>query len=208
VDANLGQSCGGSAERSLRLFYALWPDDAVRERLAALQAHVDGKLTAYENLHITLAFLGEQPADSLPALGAILDGLPRDEIMLPLDRLGYFPKKRIAWAGMHAVPGALRALAGALADALIANGVAFDRRTDFKPHVTLARDADPPRDVSFDPIVWHAERIVLVQSVMQRGGVRYEVLAERMPRHRHASSEGVSATRPLPSPPSPNNPER
>jgi RNA 2',3'-cyclic 3'-phosphodiesterase len=173
---------GTNGNPSLRLFYALWPDDATRERLAALQAHVKGKLTHYDNLHITLAFLGEQPAELLPALSAIHDRLPRRDIVLTIDRLGYFTRKRIAWAGPHALPDALSDLVRDLALELIRNGVNFDQRAEFKPHATLARDADAPPDFAFEPIVWHVERIALVQSVTQPGGVHYEILSKQEPR--------------------------
>lgn len=170
----------------MRLFYALWPDDATRERLAQLQTRLHGKLTRYDNLHITLAFLGEQPADLLSTLRAILDRLPRNGIVLTLDRLGYFSRRRIAWAGSHTIPNTLNMLVSALNEELIRHGIAFDQRADFKLHATLARDADTPSDFAFDPIVWHANRIVLVQSVMQPDGVHYRVLAEQ---ERHSRSE-------------------
>jgi len=166
----------------MRLFYALWPDDAVRERLAALQAHVRGKPTRYDNLHITLAFLGEQSEDLLPELRTLLELLPRDPVDLVLDRMGYFPRNRIAWAGMHDLPLPLRDLHGALTGLLERHDIAFDRGARFRPHVTLARDADPPPDIDFEPIPWAARRIVLVQSSMQGDGVRYRVLAEQAPR--------------------------
>lgn len=183
----------GSGMSSMRLFYALWPDDVTRERLASLQTHLHGKLTAYGNLHITLAFLGEQPVDKLPTLRTILDRLPRDEIVLAIDRLGYFARKRIAWAGPHTLPDALNDLVRSLSQELIEHGIAFDQRTNFKPHATLARDADAPPDFAFEPILWHANRVVLVQSTMQSNGVRYQVLAERQP-------HSAAATGPFPAP--------
>ena len=93
--------------QSLRLFYALWPDDTVRAALANLQTVVSGRKTPYENLHLTLAFLGEQPAASLAVLEKILADLAVPEMKLTLDRIGYFKQSRIAWAGMHAVPDEL-----------------------------------------------------------------------------------------------------
>lgn len=183
-----------NATATLRLFYALWPDDAVRERLTQLQSHLSGKPTRYDNLHITLAFLGEQPADVLPALRAILDRLPREDIVLTLDRLSYFARKRIAWAGPHAMPAALNDLVRALVQELIAHGIAFDQRVDFKPHATLARDADAPPDFAFEPIVWHANQIVLVQSVMQSDGVRYHVIAEQESHGRNEAGDEAGTT--------------
>jgi 2'-5' RNA ligase len=182
------------ANATLRLFYALWPDDATRERLAQLQSHVRGKPTRYDNLHITLAFLGEQPADVLPALRTILDRLPRKDIVLTLDRLDYFARKRIAWAGPHATPAALNDLVHALVRELTAHSIAFDQRSNFKPHATLARDADAPPDFAFESIVWHADRIALVQSVMQPDGVSYRVIAEQKARSGNEAGDEPDAT--------------
>lgn len=164
---------------SLRLFFALWPDDATRSALLRLQAMMQGQLTRYENLHVTLAFLGQQPAALLPDLKQILERLPRADITLTLDRIGYFTRKRIAWAGTHDVPENLLRLHQQLANALAALGLPPDTREDFKPHVTLARDAAPPSDTAFTPIVWHVNRIALVKSETLSTGVCYKVLASR-----------------------------
>lgn len=168
-----------TAKETMRLFYALWPDDATRTELMRLQTSFHGRLTRYENLHVTLAFLGEQPATLLPALKDILDHLPSSPVTLTLDRLGYFPKKRIAWVGMHDAPDALFTLQSKLAQALAQQGVSFDNRASFKPHVTLARDATPPPDLVFEPITWQANQVALVQSKTQPDGVSYRVLASR-----------------------------
>jgi 2'-5' RNA ligase len=164
---------------SLRLFFALWPDDATRAALMRLQAVMQGQLTPYENLHVTLAFLGQQPAALLPDLKRILERLPRTDVTLTLDRVGYFTRKRIAWAGTHKVPENLLRLHQQLANAITALGLATDTPESFKLHVTLARDAAPPPDTAFTPIVWHAGRIALVKSETLSTGVRYEVLASR-----------------------------
>lgn len=164
---------------SLRLFFALWPDDATRAALMRLQATMQGQLTRYENLHVTLAFLGQQPAALLPDLTQVLERLPHADITLTLDRVGYFTRKRIAWAGTHQVPENLLTLQQQLADALAALGIATETPERFKPHVTLARDAAPPPDTTFTPIVWHVDQIALVKSETLSAGVRYEVLASR-----------------------------
>jgi 2'-5' RNA ligase len=164
---------------SLRLFFALWPDDATRAALMRLQTMMQGQMTRYENLHVTLAFLGQQPAALVPELKQILERLPRADMTLTLDRIGYFTRKRIAWAGTHQAPENLLTLQQQLADALARLGLATDTRNDFKPHVTLARDAAPPPDTSFTPIVWHIGRIALVKSETLSTGASYEVLASR-----------------------------
>lgn len=164
-------------EPALRLFFALWPAPQTRAALAALQSRVAGRQTRPGNLHITLAFLGMQPAATLPALRAILASLPPSDFLLEIDRLGYFSRRRIAWAGAHRVPEALPALHHALSQALLRDGIAFDRRASFTPHVTLARDADPPPDLPFDPVRWRVGQIALVQSSTTTEGAAYRVLA-------------------------------
>lgn len=164
-------------KETMRLFYALWPDDAARAELMRVQTAMHGRLTRYEDLHITLAFLGQQPATLLPVLKNILSGLSKTAMTLTLDRIGYFTKKRIAWIGMHDVPDALFALQRELAQALVQEGISFDNRANFKPHITLARDASVPPDIVFTPITWQASQATLVQTMPNGGG--YHVLASR-----------------------------
>lgn len=164
-------------KETMRLFYALWPDDATRAELMRVQTSMHGRLTRYEDLHITLAFLGQQPVTLLPALKEILAGLRKTAIALTLDRIGYFTTKRIAWIGMHEAPDALLVLQRELAQALVQKNISFDNRTGFKPHVTLARDASLPPDIVFTPITWQATQAALVQSMPNGGG--YHVLASR-----------------------------
>lgn len=163
--------------RSLRLFYALWPDDVTRSALANLQTRIAGRATLYENLHLTLAFLGTQPITSLDALKQILARLPAPDMMLELDRIGYFTKPRIAWCGMHAVPDALFELQRGLMNELAQHHILADTQSAFRPHVTLARNAKLPDDAPFEPIHWHADHACLVASSTDPEGVRYRVLA-------------------------------
>jgi 2'-5' RNA ligase len=166
--------------KPLRLFYALWPDDATREALLAMQMQVRGRRTKAGHLHATLAFLGEQPLEHLPLLEELLAGLPNDAITLQIDRIGYFKRKRIVWAGSHAVPDTLINLQLALAQALTQQGIEFDRRNDFTPHITLARDAEPPSDRPFEPFTWGVRKIALVRSLQEGGRLDYRVLADRL----------------------------
>lgn len=165
---------------TLRLFFALWPDDATRTALLHLQSSMRGRLIPYSNLHLTLAFLGQQPAALLAQLKDVLTHLSSSSaILLILDRVGYFPRNRVAWAGMHHVPAELLALQRELAEALQQRGIGFDQQQAFKPHLTLARDAAMPPDLTFTPIPWRAEHLALVQSVTKAEGAVYEVIASR-----------------------------
>lgn len=164
---------------SLRLFFALWPDDATASALQGLQNGMHGRLTPYGHLHVTLVFLGQQQASLLPELKEVLAHLPRCEIMLTLDHVNHFRRNRIAWAGAREIPEALFHLHEQLVQALQTRNITFKLEHDFKPHITLARDASLPADVTFDPIVWHANRVALVESVTSPEGSIYRILASR-----------------------------
>lgn len=155
---------------SKRLFYALWPDAAVRTALHRLQRQLqlEGRPIPAAKLHITLAFLGQQPVSVLPALQTILTRLQGPEMTLTLDRIGYFKRPRIAWVGMQQVPDALAALQQDLESLLAQQAIAYTPSTTFKPHVTLVRDAAAPDAVSCAPIAWNANEVALVESVTQQ----------------------------------------
>jgi 2'-5' RNA ligase len=162
-----------------RLFFALWPTPAVRERLAALTSDLPrraGFRVPAANLHITLVFLGGvDPETSQRVLAAAGDATGRT-FRLRLDHSGYWPRPRVAWVGPHKVPPALAGLQGALCAALERAGVAYDRRP-FVPHVTVARDARAPLGLAPDrPIHWTVDAYALVESVTHPGGARYTVL--------------------------------
>jgi 2'-5' RNA ligase len=173
------QEMHGADPGRLRLFYALWPDEAVRDALVAWQAPLQGRRTQRANLHLTLAFLGTQPATVLPVLQKILQQLPQADIALAIDRSGHFAQRRIAWAGMRHIPPELVTLHAALDRLLEQHQIKFDRRHDFKPHITLARNADAAPDMPATPIHWRADQVALVQSENGNAGVRYQVLASR-----------------------------
>lgn len=169
---------GTTPVKSHRLFFAVWPDDATSQKLARLQSRVRGRKTHHDDFHITLAFLGERPVDSLPILKEILARLGPIDIMLVLDRLGYFRHNRIAWVGMETPPPALFQLHDRLRRELTSRSIPFSGYGDFRPHVTLVRNAEEPNEEPFAPIAWRARRIALAESLPASEGARYRLLAE------------------------------
>ena len=149
---------------SLRLFYALWPDEATRKALSLWQANISGRRVPSKNLHITLAFLGEQPASIVPELSRILESVSSHAIRLKLDKTGYFSHHRICWTGMEQIPEHLIQLHDELVSALLEKAVSFDRYSRFTPHITLARHSGRARMASPPPIIWNANHLVLVKS--------------------------------------------
>jgi 2'-5' RNA ligase len=163
----------------VRLFFALWPDDAVRAQLAhwsrELHAACGGRPTREENLHLTLAFLGGvEEARAAEVERAANEVAPR-AISLVLDEPGYWKHNRIAWAGASLVPPGLEALVSELRGALEKSQIRFDVKS-FVSHVTLLRDAREPRAMpALEPIEWRLAGFALVQSVSSPGGSRYEI---------------------------------
>jgi 2'-5' RNA ligase len=165
--------------KRLRLFFALWPDDRVRVKLAAYAraAHerTGGRIMRPDGLHITLAFLGDVDAvrlDSLCTIAASVAVRPFDWM---LDEAGFWRHNRIVWVGATVVPPQLASLVADLRAALQVGGFAFDGKP-FVPHATLIRKGAPPRDVpALVPIPWRVTRFVLLKSVPTEEGSRYEV---------------------------------
>ena len=90
-------------EASVRLFFALWPSDAVRAALAewakVLHGACGGRPTRAGNLHMTLAFLGETRLARCDELKRVAAGVAVRRVELVVDQPGYWKHNRIAWAG-------------------------------------------------------------------------------------------------------------
>jgi len=163
----------------VRLFFALWPDDAVRAQLARwtreLHAVCGGRAARPENLHVTLAFLGAIEDARVARVELAADAVVPHAISLVLDQPGYWKHNRIAWAGASVVPPGLEVLVSDLRGALVKSRIGFDAK-GFVAHVTLLRDAREPRAMPvLEPIQWRIEGFVLVQSITLPHGSRYEI---------------------------------
>lgn len=78
--------------------------DEISNLVRPLRAAMAGRFTPRENRHITLAFLGDTPASSLPDIEAALESATANagEIVLKPDRLGKFGRCGDAtlWLGL------------------------------------------------------------------------------------------------------------
>lgn len=161
-----------------RLFFALWPDDALRRSLArwsrAAHAVAGGRMTQPRNLHMTLAFLGETDAALMPALREVAAAAAVEPCVLTLDRCAWWKHNRIVWAGGEAPPALLDAVAG-LRAGLDAAGISFDRKA-FVPHVTLLRKASAAELPQFEPLAWPIGGLALVASEHDAGGPVYRIV--------------------------------
>ena len=163
----------------MRLFFALWPDDAVRVELErwsrALHALCGGRTMRPENLHVTLAFLGGVEEERVAEVERAAGEVAPKAVSLVLDQSGYWKHNRIAWAGASVVPPELAALVSELRGALAKSGIRFDAKP-FVSHVTLLRDAREPRAIpELAPVEWRLDGFALVQSVSLPQGSRYKI---------------------------------
>ena len=169
------------ADADLRIFFALVPDRGLQARLGVLAlefaARAGGRAVPAENIHMTLAFVGNVRAGEIPRLKAILATLPRIAFELTLDIAGTWNHAEVAWVGCRAAPQALHDLHHALSTALHDGGYPIEARP-FHPHLTLARRCR--RRVgswSGEELPWRVRRISLMQSESIAGGVHYRELA-------------------------------
>lgn len=124
----------------MRLFIAILFEETMLDALCDLQEDmkaqgVYGNYTRRENLHLTLAFIGDypDPGDVLEAIGEV----PFTPFDLALDGVGSFGA--LFYAGIRA-DDALAAYVKRLRHTLAEHGIPFDKKR-FLPHVTLVRKA-------------------------------------------------------------------
>lgn len=162
----------------MRCFLAAWPDAETRRRCAALvdavRAHaVHGRTMRPENLHLTLAFIGELPDDAGARVAGECRRLPDVACDWQLDAIGWFVRPRVLYAGGALTP-ALARVADTARGLLDRMGIGYDRKP-FVPHVTLLRDVkryDGPRTVE-PPIAWPIGAIALYRAGRDEAGARY-----------------------------------
>ena len=174
----------------MRLFIAIQLNAEMRDALEEIQgslrlAGARGNFTREENLHLTLAFVGEHPEPD-----EVLDAL-ETVAFRPFDsRLdGYGNFGDLWWVGVSdtaPLEAVVRRVRRALADA----GIPFDRKR-FVPHITVLRRADFGRNgTTMDSAEGHmglpalripeagmtVERISLMRSDRGRNGMIYTEL--------------------------------
>ena len=127
----------------MRLFLAISIEGAMQDSLLNLQHHwrdigVRGHFVPAENMHLTLAFIGEygNPDVVMDAVSAVAF----KPFNIHLDGAGTFYDA--LWIGI-APNDSLSACVRKLRRALAEQGIPYDRKK-FSPHITLTRKADFP----------------------------------------------------------------
>ena len=133
----------------MRLFFALELPRDVQEtlRMLRLSDNADYRWVDPRLLHLTLAFLGQQPEERLAVLQQVGSTAANasEAGVLRLGRAGSFgPRRepRVLWIGLDGALPALHAMQARLATELRGAGVELKEERPFAPHITLARRRD------------------------------------------------------------------
>lgn len=174
----------------MRLFIALNLDPSVREAVLSAQSELKGRsgsgnFSSPENLHLTLAFLGEVDSLRKKDLLDLLESLPVLPLSLVLTGMGVFPRggEGLYWIGMEPSP-ALLALAERIRSALAQSGFSFDRKP-FSPHLTLGREVVLRPEWAGRPLpafpsrIFVPDRISLMESLRENGRLVYREIGRR-----------------------------
>jgi 2'-5' RNA ligase len=133
-----------------RLFVSVDLPDRFLEEISAIQETLSAasgiRSTDPEQVHVTLAFVGEVPEERVPTVAdAVEAGVERADLD-PFDvvyrDLGVFPSEdyiSVVWLGVGEGSEALTRLHDALVGALEDAGVEVDTHDTFTPHATIAR---------------------------------------------------------------------
>jgi 2'-5' RNA ligase len=167
--------------KSIRLFFALWPDEATRAALSdwteAIHRASGGRAIPLGAVHMTLAFLGDTDPARLSALTSAVARVRPARFILSLDEAGCWNHNNLAWAGTRVCPPELTTLVSDLRAALSDGGFTYDPKP-FAPHLTLIRKARRGFTMpSVAPIRWSLDDFVLVRSVLGRAGSEYSIEA-------------------------------
>ena len=131
----------------MRIFVGIDLDPEVRSRIARFIEGIQGfaphaRWMRPESLHVTLKFIGEQPADRIDAITDKLRQIKAPSLELKITGYGFFPTAkaaRVFWIGM-VENQQLTELALKSDVALAELGIPREERP-YSPHLTLARSS-------------------------------------------------------------------
>jgi len=164
---------------SRRLFFALWPDDNVRQQLTQIknkagQCH-QGKTMQPANLHLTLVFLGNVNQQQYDCIVDQAEQITFSPFDLCLGHIAAFQKAKVLWLGLQERPDALMLLAESLHQQAADCGIQLDNKP-FNPHVTLMRKVSRLHKMEIEPVSWSVDHFCLVESHTYPEGVQYKVI--------------------------------
>jgi 2'-5' RNA ligase len=132
-----------------RLFVAIDLPEQVKEAVAGIAGGelAGARRVPWEQLHLTLRFIGDVDEDMVQAIKMALSGIRRGSFFMTLKDVGHFPPgkhPRVLWVGMEE-SGQLLELQREVEQALTCAGISPEERV-FSPHITIARLKETPLD--------------------------------------------------------------
>jgi 2'-5' RNA ligase len=163
----------------MRLFFAINFSDALKSRLLALRDTLrkqssHGNFSLPDNLHLTLAFLGECDEREMALAKAALDKTAFQPLEVVIDTLGRFKNRGgdLWWAGAKA-SAQLAAFQAALSTNLADAGFEIEKRP-FHGHVTLGREVvTTARPGPIEPFGEEIKSVELMRSERKQGALVY-----------------------------------
>jgi len=167
-------------KKDIRLYFALWPQETVRQRLheAAAVIPVDsrGRRVPRANLHLTLHFIGNVYLAQMQCLQRAARLVRAPAFDLTIDRQGCFNKPRVAWLGCSNPPAALDDLHRQLGRHLQICDYEPEARP-YRPHVTVARKiGSVAGEAGFAPVDWRVTEFALIEVRAIDNGVQYRAV--------------------------------
>lgn len=165
-----------------RVFFAVWPDAAVRSALAAWQPALKqlcgGRTMRADTLHLTLVFIGEMAADRLEVLTLAAQEVCAEGFEICFDEARYWGHNHILYAAPGVTPAPLQHLVVELEASLRRHRFDFEAR-EYQPHVTLGRNTHWSDEALPDmlPVRWSVSEFVLLESVPENAASAYRILA-------------------------------
>ena len=162
----------------MRLFIAIGLSDAMKDALESAQGEmydggVRGNFTTRENMHLTLAFIGEYP--NKDQVMEALSGVSFTSFTLSLQGIGRF--RDLWWAGLEET-APMAAVVRRIRRALAESEIPFDRKR-FSPHITLIRKADGQMPgIQLKKAAMQVDRILLMRSDRGKRGMIYTAVGE------------------------------
>jgi 2'-5' RNA ligase len=163
----------------MRLFIALNFNDETRLRLVTLQEELrsyseSGNFSLSENLHLTLAFLGDCDVRQTSVAKAAMDSVKFEPFTITVEQIGNF-RGDLWWAGIRLTPQ-LTKLQHELSQALKNNGFVLEKRR-FSPHVTLGRKViTDVKPWYIEPFIEVVDKIDLMKSERINGKLTYTAI--------------------------------
>ena len=173
----------------MRLFLAIPLEESVRKMLYQIENEFfsyteKGNFTLYENLHLTLVFLGE--TDRLAEVKQAMDSVKAKKFLLHTAKLGSFKKAGgdLYWIGI--LPSQeLSSLHAQLCKQLWEKNFLIENRK-YSPHLTLARQVILKKDFQIEKfqeripeLFIQVEKISLMKSERIKGKLTYTSIYEK-----------------------------